>query len=35
MRRFVEEGWVNAIDGCCGTPPGSFTSLYPIGGEGR
>ena len=26
-RRFVEEGWVNAIGGCCGTTPAHITAL--------
>jgi 5-methyltetrahydrofolate--homocysteine methyltransferase len=30
MRRFVEEGWVNAIGGCCGTTPAHITALSRI-----
>src|SRR5499433_2799789 len=30
MRRFVEEGWVNAIGGCCGTTPGHIAALARI-----
>jgi len=34
MRRFVEEGWVNAIGGCCGTTPAHTAALARIA-EGR
>ncbi len=34
MRRFVEEGWVNAIGGCCGTTPAHIVALARIV-EGR
>src|SRR5713101_5173291 len=34
MRRFVEEGWVNAIGGCCGTTPAHIAALARIA-EGR
>jgi 5-methyltetrahydrofolate--homocysteine methyltransferase len=27
MRRFVEEGWVNAVGGCCGTTPAHIRAL--------
>ena len=27
MRRFVEEGWVNAVGGCCGTTPAHIREL--------
>src|SRR5215831_11792038 len=27
MRRFVQEGWVNAIGGCCGTTPAHIAAL--------
>jgi 5-methyltetrahydrofolate--homocysteine methyltransferase len=27
MRRFVEEGWVNAVGGCCGTTPAHVREL--------
>ena len=27
MRRFVEEGWVNAVGGCCGTTPAHILAL--------
>ncbi|MBI1848062.1 MAG: homocysteine S-methyltransferase family protein, partial [Candidatus Rokubacteria bacterium] len=27
IRRFVEEGWVNAVGGCCGTTPAHIASL--------
>ena len=30
MRRFVEEGWVNAIGGCCGTTPAHIAALALI-----
>ena len=30
MRRFVEEGWVNAVGGCCGTTPAHITALSRI-----
>jgi 5-methyltetrahydrofolate--homocysteine methyltransferase len=30
MRRFVEEGWVNAIGGCCGTTPAHIAALARI-----
>jgi 5-methyltetrahydrofolate--homocysteine methyltransferase len=33
MRRFVEEGWVNAIGGCCGTTPAHITALSRIIGD--
>ena len=32
MRRFVEEGWVNAIGGCCGTTPAHIAALARIAG---
>jgi 5-methyltetrahydrofolate--homocysteine methyltransferase len=34
MRRFVEEGWVNAIGGCCGTTPAHIAALARIS-QGR
>ncbi|MDO8475832.1 MAG: methionine synthase [Candidatus Rokubacteria bacterium] len=34
MRRFVEEGWVNAIGGCCGTTPAHIAALARIA-DGR
>jgi 5-methyltetrahydrofolate--homocysteine methyltransferase len=34
MRRFVEEGWVNAIGGCCGTTPAHIAALARIA-QGR
>jgi len=34
MRRFVEEGWVNAIGGCCGTTPAHIAALARVA-EGR
>src|SRR6266536_3087984 len=30
MRRFVEEGWVNAVGGCCGTTPAHVAALARI-----
>jgi 5-methyltetrahydrofolate--homocysteine methyltransferase len=30
MRRFVEEGWVNAIGGCCGTTPAHTRELAAL-----
>ncbi|HEV8533842.1 MAG TPA: methionine synthase [Methylomirabilota bacterium] len=33
MRRFVEEGWVNAIGGCCGTTPAHIAALSRIIGD--
>jgi 5-methyltetrahydrofolate--homocysteine methyltransferase len=30
MRRFVDEGWVNAIGGCCGTTPAHIKALAQI-----
>ena len=33
MRRFVEEGWVNAVGGCCGTTPAHITALSRIVGD--
>jgi 5-methyltetrahydrofolate--homocysteine methyltransferase len=30
MRRFVEEGWVNAVGGCCGTTPAHIAALARI-----
>src|SRR5262249_8344367 len=30
MRRFVEEGWVTAIGGCCGTTPAHIAALARI-----
>src|SRR5215475_2235280 len=30
MRRFVEEGWVNAVGGCCGTTPQHIAALARI-----
>src|SRR5438552_10284565 len=33
MRRFVEEGWVNAVGGCCGTTPAHITALLRIVGD--
>src|SRR6266852_4716595 len=30
MRRFVEEGWVNAIGGCCGTTPEHIAALSRV-----
>src|SRR5499426_2543622 len=30
MRRFVQEGWVNAIGGCCGTTPAHIAALARI-----
>src|SRR6266481_3220161 len=33
-RRFVEEGWVNAIGGCCGTTPAHIAALSRLA-EGR
>src|SRR5262245_15535537 len=30
MRRFVEEGWVNAIGGCCGTTPAHTRDLAAL-----
>jgi 5-methyltetrahydrofolate--homocysteine methyltransferase len=30
MRRFVDEGWVNAIGGCCGTTPAHIAALARI-----
>src|SRR5499425_258948 len=30
MRRFVDEGWVNAIGGCCGTTPAHIRALAQI-----
>src|SRR5712692_594072 len=30
MRRFVEEGWVNAIGGCCGTTPEHIAALLRV-----
>src|SRR5262252_225438 len=30
MRRFVEEGWVNAVGGCCGTTPPHIAALARI-----
>jgi 5-methyltetrahydrofolate--homocysteine methyltransferase len=30
MRRFVNEGWVNAIGGCCGTTPAHIKALAQI-----
>ena len=34
MRRFIEEGWVNAIGGCCGTTPAHIAALSRIA-DGR
>ncbi|HWN55997.1 MAG TPA: methionine synthase [Methylomirabilota bacterium] len=33
MRRFVEEGWVNAVGGCCGTTPAHIAALARIIGD--
>src|SRR2546425_535707 len=33
MRRFVEEGWVNAVGGCCGTTPAHITALSRMVGD--
>ncbi|MCI0547630.1 MAG: methionine synthase, partial [Candidatus Rokubacteria bacterium] len=33
MRRFVEEGWVNAIGGCCGTTPAHTRALARLAAE--
>src|SRR6266851_5505126 len=33
MRRFVEEGWVNAVGGCCGTTPAHITALSRVIGD--
>ena len=33
MQRFVEEGWVNAVGGCCGTTPAHITALSRIVGD--
>jgi 5-methyltetrahydrofolate--homocysteine methyltransferase len=33
MRRFVEEGWVNAVGGCCGTTPAHISALSRIIGD--
>jgi 5-methyltetrahydrofolate--homocysteine methyltransferase len=33
MRRFVDEGWVNAVGGCCGTTPAHITALSRIVGD--
>src|SRR5712692_6727629 len=30
MRRFVDEGWVNAIGGCCGTTPAHIRALAEL-----
>ncbi len=30
MRRFVEEGWVNAVGGCCGTTPDHTRALAAL-----
>jgi 5-methyltetrahydrofolate--homocysteine methyltransferase len=30
MRRFVDEGWVNAVGGCCGTTPGHIRALAAL-----
>jgi len=30
MRRFVDEGWVNAIGGCCGTTPAHIGALARV-----
>ena len=27
MRRFVDEGWVNVVGGCCGTTPAHIRAL--------
>src|SRR5262249_26217604 len=35
MRRFVEEGWVNAIGGCCGTTPAPTAAPAPIAAHSR
>ena len=29
MRRFVDEGWVNVVGGCCGTTPGPHPRRWP------
>src|SRR6266508_1094195 len=34
MRRFVEEGWVNLVGGCCGTTPAHISALARLV-EGR
>ena len=34
MRRFVDEGWVNLIGGCCGTTPAHIRALAALA-EGR
>jgi 5-methyltetrahydrofolate--homocysteine methyltransferase len=34
MRRFVDEGWVNAIGGCCGTTPDHIRALVEVAGSG-
>jgi 5-methyltetrahydrofolate--homocysteine methyltransferase len=33
MRRFVEEGWVNAVGGCCGTTPAHISALSRVIGD--
>jgi 5-methyltetrahydrofolate--homocysteine methyltransferase len=30
LRRFVEEGWVNAVGGCCGTTPAHIRAIADI-----
>ena len=30
LRRFVEEGWVNAVGGCCGTTPAHIRAIAEI-----
>ncbi|HUG38578.1 MAG TPA: homocysteine S-methyltransferase family protein, partial [Candidatus Limnocylindrales bacterium] len=30
MRRFVDEGWVNAVGGCCGTTPAHIQALATL-----
>jgi 5-methyltetrahydrofolate--homocysteine methyltransferase len=30
MKRFVDEGWVNAVGGCCGTTPAHVTALAEL-----
>ena len=32
MRRFVDEGWVNLIGGCCGTTPAHIRALAALAG---
>src|SRR5207245_1529043 len=32
MRRFVDEGWVNMVGGCCGTTPAHIRALKALVG---